>query len=68
MDQEDMINTSKMLSIQHYYCNHRNTIDGSHGSGSHSNEDNKVFKKHRESNQQKKTSKITSSMCEILVD
>ena len=57
MDQEDMINSSKMLSIQHYYGNHGNTVDGNHGSGYHPNEDVKVFKKHRESNQPKKRPK-----------
>ena len=47
MDQEDMIYTLKVKSIQHYYGNHGKTIDSNHGSGSHPNEDIKVFKKHR---------------------
>ena len=47
MDQEVRINTSKVISIQHNYGNHGNTTDGNHGIGSHTNEDIKVFKKHR---------------------
>ena len=35
------------MNIHHYYGNHGNTTDSNHGSGSHLNEDIKVFKKHR---------------------
>ena len=44
MDQENWIYASEVISIQHY---HGNTIDGNHGSGSHPDEDIKVFNKHR---------------------
>ena len=47
MDQEDRIYASKVICIQYFYGNHGNTIDINHGSGSHPNEDIKVFKKYR---------------------
>ena len=47
MDQNDRIYKSKVIGIQHYYGNHGNTIDGNQGSGSHPDEDIKVFNKHR---------------------
>ena len=43
MDQNDRIYKSKVISIQHYYGNHGNTIDGNHGSGSHPDEDIEVY-------------------------
>ena len=47
MDQEVSIYVSKLISIQHYYGSHDNTLDGNHSSGSHPNEEIKVFNNHQ---------------------
>ena len=76
MNQEDRIYvyTSKVIGIQHYYGNHGNTTDGNHCSGSHPNEDIKVFKKHRVSDHlytiflsMMSSKRIHSASCQPLV-